>query len=93
MTAEILGYSRSRGIYAGISLEGSTLREDADANDAMFGRKVSNREVLSGGVKAPESAARFLEALAKARMARRGSGKSTPRTLGRRVTSARDTTP
>jgi SH3 domain-containing YSC84-like protein 1 len=65
MTAEILGYSRSRGIYAGISLEGSTLREDADANDAMFGRKVSNREVLNGGVKAPESAARLLAVLAK----------------------------
>jgi len=65
MTAEILGWSRSRGIYAGVSLEGSTLREDADANDAMYGRKVSNREVLSGDVKAPESAARFLAALAK----------------------------
>jgi SH3 domain-containing YSC84-like protein 1 len=65
MTAEILGYSRSRGIYAGISLEGSTLREDSDANDAMFGRKVANREVLSGGVKAPEGAATFLAALAK----------------------------
>ena len=65
MTAEILGYSRSRGIYAGISLEGSTLREDADANDAMFGRKVSNREVLGGSVTAPESAAGFLAVLAK----------------------------
>jgi SH3 domain-containing YSC84-like protein 1 len=65
MTAEILGYSRSRGIFAGISLEGSTLRADADANDAMFGRNVSNREVLGGGVKPPESAARFLAALAK----------------------------
>jgi SH3 domain-containing YSC84-like protein 1 len=65
MTAEILGWSRSRGIYAGVSLEGSTLREDADANDAMFGRKVSNREILKGGVKAPDSAAGFLAALAK----------------------------
>jgi len=65
MTAEILGYSRSRGIYAGVSLEGSTLREDANANDAMFGRKVSNREVLGGSVKAPDSAAGFLAVLAK----------------------------
>jgi lipid-binding SYLF domain-containing protein len=65
MTAEILGYSRSRGIYAGVSLEGSTLREDADANDAMYGRKVSNRELLGGSVKAPDSAARFLAVLAK----------------------------
>ena len=65
MTAEILGYSRSRGIYAGVSLEGSTLREDADANDAMYGRKVSNREVLGGNVKAPDSAAGFLAVLAK----------------------------
>ena len=64
MTAEILGYSRSRGIYAGVSLEGSTLREDGDANDAMYGRKIANREILSGSVRAPESAARFLAALA-----------------------------
>ena len=65
MTAEILGYSRSRGIYAGVSLEGSTLREDGDANDAMFGRKISNREILTGSVKAPDSAAPFLAVLAK----------------------------
>lgn len=65
MTAEILGWSRARGIYAGVSLEGSTLREDGDANDAMYGRKVSNREVLQGGIVAPSSAATFLAALAK----------------------------
>jgi len=65
MTAEILGWSRARGIYAGVSLEGSTLREDGDANDAMYGRKVSNREVLQGGIAAPSSAATFLAALAK----------------------------
>lgn len=67
MTAEILGYSRSRGIYAGVSLEGATLRADADANDAMYGRKLSNREILEGGVTAPESAAALISALRQRR--------------------------
>ena len=65
MTAEILGYSRSRGVYAGISLEGSTLREDDDANDSMYGRKITSREVLSGAVKPPAGSAAFLAELAR----------------------------
>ncbi len=65
MTAEILGYSRSRGVFAGVALEGSTLREDGDANDAMYGQATSNRKILNGEAKAPESAARLLAALAK----------------------------
>src|SRR6201986_324174 len=51
--AEMLSYSRARGLFAGISLEGATLRPDADANREMFGRVVTNRQALTGGAKSP----------------------------------------
>ncbi|WP_031500933.1 lipid-binding SYLF domain-containing protein [Bryobacter aggregatus] len=46
MRAEILGYSRSRGVFAGISLDGSTLREDLDDNAKLYGKKLSNEQIL-----------------------------------------------
>ena len=49
MRAEMLTYSRSRGLFAGVSLEGSTLREDGDANEAIYGRKLNAREIVRGG--------------------------------------------
>jgi SH3 domain-containing YSC84-like protein 1 len=48
MRAEILSYSRSRGLFAGISLEGSTLRPDNKANARIYGRKISARAILLG---------------------------------------------
>lgn len=48
MRAEILGYSRSRGLFAGISLDGSTLREDLDDNAELYGSKLTNVEILGG---------------------------------------------
>ena len=48
LRAEILSYSRSRGLFAGISLEGSTLRPDEDANEAVYGRKITAREIVMG---------------------------------------------
>jgi lipid-binding SYLF domain-containing protein len=62
MRAEMLSYSRSRGIFAGISLQGATLRHDNDADEDLYGRKITNREILAGAVPAPPAAAR-LEAL------------------------------
>ena len=53
MHAEILSYSRSRGVFAGISLEGATLRPDADDNREAYGRAVTQEEVLHGRVKPP----------------------------------------
>jgi lipid-binding SYLF domain-containing protein len=47
MRAEILGYSRSRGVFAGVALSGSTLREDSDDNLAIYGTRMSNEEILS----------------------------------------------
>lgn len=55
--AEILSYSRSRGAFAGISLEGSTVRPDNDANEKIYGHKVSAKDiVLSGGTPVPPAA-------------------------------------
>jgi lipid-binding SYLF domain-containing protein len=51
--AEILSYSRARGLFAGISLDGSTLRPDKEANRALYGREVMQREVLTGAVPHP----------------------------------------
>jgi len=49
MRAEILSYSRSRGLFAGISLEGSTLRPDGRANEKLYGRKLSVKEIIREG--------------------------------------------
>ena len=53
MRAEILSYSRAHGIFAGVSLEGSTLRPDHGDNREMYGTDVSQREILSGAVRRP----------------------------------------
>jgi SH3 domain-containing YSC84-like protein 1 len=50
MRAEMLGYSRSRGVFAGVALEGSTLREDLNDNRALYGSRVSNEEIMNGAV-------------------------------------------
>ena len=50
MRAEILTYSRSRGLFAGVSLEGSTLRQDGGANEKLYGQKdISARDIIMGG--------------------------------------------
>ena len=49
MRAEILTYSRSRGLFAGVSLEGSTLRQDNKANENLYGRKIAARDIVRGG--------------------------------------------
>jgi SH3 domain-containing YSC84-like protein 1 len=63
MRAEILTYSRSRGLFAGISLEGSTLRPDGDANEALYGRKISASQIVIGPSPSTPAAARTLVAL------------------------------
>jgi lipid-binding SYLF domain-containing protein len=49
MRAEILTYSRSRGLFAGVSLEGSTLRQDNEANQEIYGRKITAADIVKGG--------------------------------------------
>jgi lipid-binding SYLF domain-containing protein len=53
MQAEMLTYSRSRGLFAGVSLEGSTLRSDDDANESVYGKKLSAREIVRGTLDVP----------------------------------------
>ncbi len=53
MHAEILSYSRARGVFAGITLNGSTLRPDKDDDRMLYGRDVTQQEILNGTVKAP----------------------------------------
>jgi lipid-binding SYLF domain-containing protein len=64
MRAEILSYSRSRGLFAGVSLEGSTLRPDNRANEKLYGRKLSAKEIIrQGKAGAPASAHELLSLL------------------------------
>jgi len=66
MRAEILTYSRSRGLFAGISLEGSTLRQDSGADEKIYGRQVEARDIIrKGAVPAPASAEQLLALLNK----------------------------
>ncbi|HVT49220.1 MAG TPA: lipid-binding SYLF domain-containing protein [Vicinamibacterales bacterium] len=65
MMAEILAWSRSRGVFAGISLKGSTLREDASENKDLYGREISNKDIVNGTATAPPSAAPLMAVLAK----------------------------
>jgi lipid-binding SYLF domain-containing protein len=60
MRAEILSYSRSRGLFAGISLEGSTLRPDNKANERIYGRKIKAKAILLGNRVAIPSSGRHL---------------------------------
>jgi lipid-binding SYLF domain-containing protein len=46
MRAQILSYSRSRGLFAGIALNGSSVHQDVDANERMYGRRYSTREIV-----------------------------------------------
>jgi SH3 domain-containing YSC84-like protein 1 len=63
MTAEILTWSRSRGLFAGISLSGATLREDSDWNNELYGRKITNKEIVTSTIAAPAPAQPLLAEL------------------------------
>jgi lipid-binding SYLF domain-containing protein len=66
LRAQILTYSRARGLFAGVSLAGSTVRPDNDANERIYGKKISARDiVLHGAVPPPPSAALLLSTLRK----------------------------
>ena len=66
MRAEILSYSRARGLFAGISLAGSTLRPDNDANKKLYGKEVSAKDIVfNKAVPAPKSARLLLATLNK----------------------------
>jgi lipid-binding SYLF domain-containing protein len=77
MNAEILSYSRNKGLFAGISLEGSTLRSDGSANEKLYGQKLSARDIIRRGkVKVPNSAAELVALLNKKSPKNRSDPKS-----------------
>lgn len=63
MDAEILSYSRNKGLFAGVSLEGSTLRSDGSANEKLYGRKLTAKEIIREGKVGIPPSARELVAL------------------------------
>ena len=65
MHADILSWSRSQGLFAGIALEGATLRQDLDDNATLYGKKLENRDIVTSGRRAPKAAARLLGLLNK----------------------------
>jgi len=75
MRAEVLSYSRSRGLFAGVSLEGSTLRPDGDGNERVYGKGISAKEiVINSAIHAPASAKLLVSTLNK-KSPRNKSGK------------------
>jgi lipid-binding SYLF domain-containing protein len=63
--ADILSWSRSRGLFAGVALEGATLRQDLDDNATLYGTPLENRDIVTTGVSAPPAAARLLALLTR----------------------------
>jgi lipid-binding SYLF domain-containing protein len=65
MKADILSWSRSQGVFAGVALEGATLRQDLDDNATLYGKKIENRDIVRNGQKAPAAAQELLNLLNK----------------------------
>ena len=66
MNAEILSYSRTRGLFAGINLSGGVLRPDSEDNRHLYGKEISPKEVLAGDMTPPAATAPFMNALQRA---------------------------
>ncbi len=67
MTTEVLTYSRSKGVFAGLTLEGAVVEQDNDSTIAIYGKHMEFRNILSGKVATPKSAEPFMKAVAEAR--------------------------
>jgi lipid-binding SYLF domain-containing protein len=63
MHADILSWSRSQGLFAGLALEGATLRQDLDDNTTLYGKRLENHEIVTSGVRTPKAAVRLIEML------------------------------
>jgi lipid-binding SYLF domain-containing protein len=73
LKAEMLSYSRSRGVFAGVSLSGATLHPDNEANTDLYGEKVTPDQIISGKVTMPEEARPLIESLSQATPQHRGA--------------------
>jgi lipid-binding SYLF domain-containing protein len=78
MQAEILSYSRNKGLFAGVSLEGSTLRSDGSANEKLYGKKLDARDIIVEHKVAIPACARELVGLLNAKSPK---NKSDPKSL------------
>jgi len=65
MHADILSWSRSQGLFAGISLQGATLRQDLDDNATLYGKKLENRDIVTKRIRPPRAAAKLMALLNK----------------------------
>ena len=65
LTAQILSWSRSRGVFAGVSLQGATLRQDLDENRDLYGRRLSNRDIIRKDIPVPAAAKDLISLLNK----------------------------
>jgi lipid-binding SYLF domain-containing protein len=63
LSAEILAWSRAKGLFAGVALNGATLRPDSKENEKLYGRALTNREILMGNVRTPAAAEPLVSAL------------------------------
>src|SRR5690242_19978586 len=73
MHTEILSWSRSQGLFAGLALEGATLRQDLDDNATLYGKKLENRQIVTTHVQTPRAAAKLIGLLNKFSARERGS--------------------
>lgn len=76
MRAEILSWSRSQGLFAGLALEGATLRQDLDDNRTLYGKKLENRQIVTTRVRTPKAAAKLIALLNKHSARERKTGTS-----------------
>ena len=65
MTAEILSWSRSCGVFAGVSLQGSTLRQDSDDNKSLYGQRIDNKDIVEQEVAPPKAAQNLVSLFTK----------------------------
>ena len=63
LRADILSWSRAKGLFAGVAIEGATLRQDLDDNAALYGQKLENRDIVTKGVRPPAAAAKLITLL------------------------------
>jgi len=66
MNTEVLTYSRSKGVFAGLTLEGAVVQQDNDSTRAIYGKHVMFRNILSGKATTPRSADAFVKAVSQA---------------------------
>jgi lipid-binding SYLF domain-containing protein len=78
MHAEILSWSRSQGLFAGLALQGATLRQDLDDNAQLYGKRLENREIVTTAVRTPSAAAKLISLLNRYSARERTSTSSGP---------------